>query len=274
MNLFRNKIKKMDFSNRIIYKVENVTKRFESEKGNIDALSNVSFEVKEGETVVVIGPSGCGKTTLLRIFAHLIEPTKGKVIFRDIINSNSGNSEFGFVFQESTLMPWRTVIENIILPLEILGKDKSEMQEKARKLLNLLRLDSFEEYYPNELSGGMSQRVAIARALISDPAVLLMDEPFNALDEILRQKLDFELVNLKKKTNKTIIFVTHSISEAVILADKIIVLGLNPNTVIGSKKINLSERTPRLLINPLFFENVVETRKILEAGLKEYANIK
>jgi len=257
----------MHSSNKIIYKVKNLTKTFESEKGSIDALSNISFEVKEGETVAIVGPSGCGKTTLLRIFAHLIKPTKGKVIFQDIVSPNSGDSEFGFVFQEPTLMPWRTVIENIILPLEIAGKDKNEIKEKARKLLNLLGLNSFGEYYPDELSGGMSQRVAIARALISDPAVLLMDEPFGALDEIMRQRLDFELLSLKRKTNKTIIFVTHSILEAVILADKIIVLGLNPNTVIGSKTVNLPERTPKLLTDPLFFENVAVTRKILETGL-------
>jgi len=254
-------------SNKIIYKVENLTKTFKSKKGSIDALSNVSFEAEEGETVVIVGPSGCGKTTLLRIFAHLIEPTKGKVIFQDRISPNSVNSEFGFVFQEPTLMPWRTVIENIILPLEVIGRDKNEIQERAEKLLNLLGLNNFRKYYPDELSGGMGQRVAIARALISDPAVLLMDEPFSALDEIMRQKLDFELLNLKRKTNKTIIFVTHSISEAVILADKIIILGLNPNTVIGSRVVNLPDRTPRLLTNSLFFENVVETRKILEKEL-------
>jgi len=257
----------MHSSNKIIYKVENLTKTFKSKKGSIDALSNVSFEVEEGETVVIVGPSGCGKTTLLRIFAHLIEPTKGKVIFQDRISPNSVNSEFGFVFQEPTLMPWRTVIENIVLPLEIIGRNRNEIQERAEKLLNLLGLSNFRKYYPDELSGGMSQRVAIARALISDPAVLLMDEPFSALDEIMRQKLDFELLNLKRKTNKTIIFVTHSISEAVILADKIIILGLNPNTVIGSRVVNLPDRTPRLLTDSLFFENVVETRKILEKGL-------
>ena len=257
----------MHSSNKIIYKVENLTKTFRSKKGSIDALSNVSFEAEEGETVVIVGPSGCGKTTLLRIFAHLIEPTKGKVIFQDRISTNSVNSEFGFVFQEPTLMPWRTVIENIVLPLEIIGRDKNEIQERAEKLLNLIGLSNFRKYYPDELSGGMSQRVAIARALISDPAVLLMDEPFSALDEIMRQKLDFELLNLKRKTNKTIIFVTHSISEAVILADKIIILGLNPNTVIGSRVVNLPERTPRLLTDSLFFENVVETRKIFEKGL-------
>lgn len=252
---------------KIIYKVENVTKTFESEEGKRDALFNISFEVKKGETVVIVGPSGCGKTTLLRIFARLIKPTSGEITSRDKISSHFTNSEFGFVFQEPTLMPWRTVIDNIILPLEIKGGDRDETHEKGMHLLKLLNLERFEKYYPAELSGGMSQRVAIARALISNPAVLLMDEPFSSLDEIMRQRLDFELLNIRRKTNKTIVFVTHSILEAVILADKIIVLGLNPNTVVGSKIINLPERTPKLLTNPLFFKNVAETRKILEKGL-------
>lgn len=258
----------MSSSEKIIYKVENLTKTFESEKGRIDALLDVSFEVREGEIVVIVGPSGCGKSTLLRIFARLIEPTKGKIILQDRIDSSSKNSEFGFVFQDPTLMPWRTVIENIILPLEIKGQDENEMYEKAKRLLRFLNLEGFEEYYPAELSGGMSQRVAIARALINDPPVLLMDEPFSALDEIMRQRLDFEILAIKRRTNKTIIFVTHNISEAVTLADKVIVLGLNPNIVIGSKMIILpEERTPELLTETVFFENVIEVRKILEKGL-------
>ncbi len=258
----------MSSAGKIIYKVENLTKTFESKKGKVDALSDVSFEVKEGETVVIVGPSGCGKSTLLRIFAHLIKPTEGKIIFQKVSNPGSENSEFGFVFQEPTLMPWRTVIDNIILPLEIKGEDRNETYEKAKKLLKILNLERFEKYHPSELSGGMSQRVAIARALIKDSPVLLMDEPFSALDEIMRQKMDFELLNIERKANKTIIFVTHSILEAVILADKIIVFGLNPNTVIGSRTINLpKERTPKLLTQSLFFENVSEIRKILEKGL-------
>lgn len=255
-------------SKKIIYKVENLTKTFESERGKIDGLFKVSFDVKEGEIVVLVGPSGCGKSTLLRIFAHLTEATKGKIIFQGKIRSHPKNFQFGYVFQHSTLMPWRTVINNIVLPLEIKGEDKSTMYKKATKLLKLLNLERFKKHYPIDLSGGMRQRVAIARALISDPPVLLMDEPFSALDEIMRQKLDFELLNIKKKTNKTIIFVTHNILEAVILADKIIILGLNPNTVVGKKIIHLPERTPKLLTDPVFFKNVAETRKILEKGLE------
>lgn len=260
----------MHSSGEIIYKVENLTKTFESEREKIDALSNVSFDVNKGETVVIVGPSGCGKSTLLRIFARLIKPTKGNI-------TTPKNPEFGYVFQNSTLMPWKTVIDNIALPLDIKGEDKNEMYKKARVLLKLLNLDKFEKFYPLDLSGGMGQRVAIARALISNPAVLLMDEPFGALDEIMRQKLDFELLSLKKQIKSTIIFVTHSILEAVILADKIVVLGINPNTVLGKKIINLPRRTPKLLTDPVFFKKVAETREILEKGSifnNQYANKK
>jgi len=236
----------------IIYKIEKITKTF----NRLNALLDVSFDIREGETIVIVGPSGCGKSTLLRILAHLIEPTKGKIMSR--VQEN----RFGFVFQDPTLMPWRTVINNIVLPLEMEKQD--QMYQRARKLIQLLSLDGFEEYYPVELSGGMKQRVAIARALIDDPPVLFMDEPFGALDEIIRQKLNFELLNLKKKTNKTIVFVTHSIFESVILADRVIVMRLNPNTIIGQIKIDLPERTPELLSNPLFFKNVGKVREIIE----------
>lgn len=256
----------MASSKKILYSVKNITKTFVSESGKIDGLSNISFNVKEGEIVVLVGPSGCGKSTILRILAHLIKPTRGKISFSGHAY-NPKRSRFGYVFQHSTLMPWRTVVENIILPLEMRGEDKQTMYNAAERLLFILNLKKFEKHYPIDLSGGMRQRVAIARALISDPPVLLMDEPFSALDEIMRQKLDFELLRIKKRTNKTIIFVTHSILEAVTLADKIIIFGINPNTIVGQKIVNFSERTPKLLSDPLFFKNVAETRLILEEGL-------
>jgi NitT/TauT family transport system ATP-binding protein len=244
----------------LIYKIENVTKTFTSDTKKVTALSNVSFDIKEGELVVVVGPSGCGKTTLLKILADLLKPTKGRVTFSNSENSN----KIGFVFQESSLMPWRTVIDNVILPLEIKGnEEKSEMYKEAKKLIRLLSLDRFEKYYPSELSGGMGQRTAIARALVPDPEVLLMDEPFGALDELLRQRLNFELLDLKRKTNKTIVFVTHNIVEAVILADKIVVMGLNPNRVKGSLSINLPKRTPEMLTSPIFLRYVERVRRLI-----------
>lgn len=232
-------------SNKTIYKVENITKTFEGDS-KVNALLNVSFDITEGELIVVVGPSGCGKSTLLRILAHLIKPTSGKISH---FGKNSQNIN-GFVFQDHNLIPWRTVMDNILLPLEIKGK-KAEGYVKAKRLLKLLNLAGFENYYPAELSGGMSQRVAIARALISNPPILLMDEPFSALDELMRQKLNFELLNLKRKTNKTIVFVTHNVLEAVILADRVIIMGVNPNRVVGTVEIDLPERTPKLLTNPL-----------------------
>lgn len=268
-------------NNKILYKVEAVTKTFESDREKIDAVLNVSFKVKKGELVVIVGPSGCGKTTLLRLLAYLIEPTKGKITFKDKVDSKSGKNRIGFVFQDPTLMPWRTVIDNIVLPLEIAGKERKEMHEEAVKLMKLLNLMGFERYYPAELSGGMSQRVAIARALMQNPLVLLMDEPFSALDEMIRQKLNFELLDLKRKANKTIVFVTHSILEAVILADRIIIMGLYPNTIIGSVTISLPKRTPQLLSKPIFFQNVEKVRKIIEENnqyegkkLKRPTNVK
>lgn len=270
MNLFRNnhlstRRQLNVVCKKIIYKIKDITKIYQTDSGKIKALSDISFNVREGELVVIVGPSGCGKTTLLRLLAHLSNPTKGSVIFKGNNNSRPQNSSFGFVFQEPALMPWRTVIDNIILPLEIKGKETKEVRyQKAIRLLKLLNLKGFEKYYPSQLSGGMSQRVAIARALITDPLVLLMDEPFSALDEIMRQKLNFELLSLKKQTGKTIIFVTHNITEAVILADKIIIMGLHPNTVIGILDIIFFKRTPELLANSLFYKTITDVRKIIE----------
>lgn len=251
----------MQSQSKYIYTVENLSKKFQSDSIATVALTNVSFRVKEGEFVVIVGPSGCGKSTLLKLLANLLKPTSGKIIFKD--------SGFGFVFQEPALMPWRTVIDNIILPLEIRGKEiKRKMYQKAATLLKILNLSRFAKYYPAELSGGISQRTAIARALITDPLVLLMDEPFSALDEILRLRLNFELLQLKRKTKKTIVFVTHNILEAVILADKIIIMGLNPNTVMDKIPIKFEERTPKLLTNPRFFKTVEKIRKIIDKAEK------
>lgn len=214
------------------------TKHIKHSYNSLDILDNISFQIEKEEFVIIIGPSGCGKTTLLKIIGGLISPSSGNIT----IKSNSldmaiKKHTFGFVFQNSVLLPWRTVLENIELPLEIIGGQIPF--EKSKKLLELLELKEFGAYYPKALSGGMKQRVAIARALIFNPDILLMDEPFGALDELIRERLNLELLKIWEKTHKTIIFITHSLSEAVFLSNKIIVLSKRPAKIIDIKNINL-----------------------------------
>lgn len=206
--------------------IQGLNKRY----GDLAALKNVSFDVKDGEFVCVIGPSGCGKTTLLRIVAGLTPPTSGCVIV-DGEEIRGPSRDRGFVFQEYTLLPWRTARENIELGLELQGIAKEECFKLAQKYIDLVRLKGFEDAYPKELSGGMQQRVAIARALITDPEIILMDEPFGALDAQTRNLMQEELLRIWQTSNKTILFVTHNVDEAVFLADRIIVLTARPGKV-------------------------------------------
>jgi NitT/TauT family transport system ATP-binding protein len=199
----------------------------------VTALANVSLTIHKGDFVSFIGPSGCGKTTLMRVVADLEHPTSGTTVV------NGGTPEqarldraYGYVFQAPTLYPWRSVARNVMLPLEIMGLPKADQREQARAALELVGLTGFERKYPWQLSGGMQQRVSIARALSFDPDLLLMDEPFGALDEITRDRLNDELLSLWKKTNKTVIFVTHSISEAVYLSTKIVIMSARPGRII------------------------------------------
>lgn len=205
---------------------------------SLDVLNNVTFEVKEGEFVSVIGPSGCGKTTLLKILGGLLPPSHGNITIKESsLDVAIKRRDFGFVFQNPVLLPWRTVLENIELPLEIIG-DKTPYAE-SEKLLELLGLKDFGKYYPKALSGGMKQRVAIARALVFNPDILLMDEPFGALDELTRERLNLELLKIWGRTHKTIIFITHSISEAVFLSNRVIVLSERPAKIDDIREIDL-----------------------------------
>ncbi|RLE79144.1 MAG: ABC transporter ATP-binding protein [Thermoprotei archaeon] len=249
-----------------LIRIRGIGKVFESGENHVRALQDVSFDVKEREFVSIIGPSGCGKTTLLRIIGGLIEPSEGEIIFRDGSVEDLHRS-CGFVFQDPVLLPWRTVIDNVVLPLEVREGGKcGEYYEKAEELLELVGLKGFEKYFPHELSGGMRQRVAIARALMQDPKILLMDEPFGALDEITRGRMNFELLRIWKETGKTIIFVTHSIPEAVLLSNKIVVLSERPGTVKGIIDVTLpSERSPALIGTKEFNECVNRVRKVLGA---------
>jgi len=214
--------------------VQNIKHSFNS----LNVLNDISLRIKEGEFVSVIGPSGCGKTTLLKILGGLLPPSHGNITIKDSsLDIAIKRRDFGFVFQNPVLLPWRTVLQNIELPLEIIG-DQTPFAE-SEKLLELLGLKGFGKYYPKALSGGMKQRVAITRALVFNPDILLMDEPFGALDELTRERLNLELLKIWEQTHKTIIFITHSISEAVFLSNRVIVLSERPAKIDEIKEIDL-----------------------------------
>ncbi len=205
---------------------------------SLHVLDDINIQIKEGEFVSIVGPSGCGKTTLLKILGGLLSPTRGEVDVKgNSVDAALKRRDFGFVFQNPVLLPWRNVLQNIKLPLEIIGERTPCVELK--KVLELVGLEDFGSYYPAALSGGMKQRVALARALVFNPDILLMDEPFGALDELIRERLNFELLRIWQKTSKTIVFVTHSIPEAVFLSNRVVILLDRPAKIIGVKDIDL-----------------------------------
>lgn len=205
---------------------------FETNDGPVHALSNINLAIQRGEFVSFIGPSGCGKTTLMRVVADLEQPTSGSVSVNGMTPANARlDRSYGYVFQAAALFPWRTIEDNISLPLEIMGYSKAERQARIEKNLALVNLTGFGKKFPWQLSGGMQQRASIARALSFDPDMLLMDEPFGALDEIVRDHLNEQLLKLWAATRKTVIFVTHSIPEAVFLSTKIVVMSPRPGRI-------------------------------------------
>jgi NitT/TauT family transport system ATP-binding protein len=226
-------------------KVEHVSRRFESlKKSMITALDDVSMEVSDGEFVSLVGPSGCGKTTLLRIIGGLLRPTSGKTYIGGSVLTGPA-TDVGFVFQHPTLFPWRTVIGNVLLPFDIKAGRTDEKRQRAVELLKLTGLEGFEDKYPFELSGGMQQRVSIARALVHDPQILLMDEPFGPLDALTREQMGFELLKIWERLRITAVFVTHDISEAVFLSDKVVVMSARPGRMVNTVKIEISRpRSP------------------------------
>jgi NitT/TauT family transport system ATP-binding protein len=236
-------------------------------KGGVTALQGIDLDVARGEFVSLIGPSGCGKSTLLRIVGDIVEPTGGDVT----VNGKSArrarlDRDYGIVFQAPVLYDWRTVAKNIALPLEMLGWDRARRGERVREMLELVELTGFERYHPWQLSGGMQQRVSIARALSFSPALLLMDEPFGALDEMTRERLNMELLQIWAGTGSTVIFVTHSISEAVFLSTRVVVMSPRPGRVAGVVPVDLRQpRTAATREEPRFFELVTEVRELLHA---------
>lgn len=212
---------------------DNLSLTFVTADGPVYALSKVSLNVEEGDFVSFIGPSGCGKTTLLRIIADLEKPSSGRIAVNGLSPEQARiNRQYGYIFQAPALYPWRTVERNIRLPLEIMGYSRHEQLERAGRNIELVNLKGFEKKYPWQLSGGMQQRASIARALSFDPKLLLMDEPFGALDEIVRDSLNLQLLKLWHETKKTILFVTHSIPEAVFLSTRIMVMSPRPGRII------------------------------------------
>jgi NitT/TauT family transport system ATP-binding protein len=218
-----------------------VSVRFLSERRTVTALEDVSFSVEPGGFTSLLGPSGCGKSTLLRVVADLIAPSEGQMTVLGLSPEEARKARaLGFVFQDAALLPWRTALQNVELPLEVGGRrDMPKGAATPRELLALVGLAGWENSYPHELSGGMRQRVAIARALLGGPRLLLMDEPFGALDEITRDRLNEELRRIWTETGATILFVTHSVYEAVFLADQVLVLSANPGRVAALETIDL-----------------------------------
>lgn len=221
--------------------VKNVSMVFLDSKGNpVQALKNVSIDIQKGEFISLLGPSGCGKSTLLRIVSDLLTPTSGEVtVCGKTPRETRLEQKFGIVFQNPVLLDWRTVRKNIRLPLEMMKVPKEEQASRIEQVLELVGLKEFGNSYPGQLSGGMQQRVGVARALAIQPDILLMDEPFSALDEFTREKLNDDVLSIWRKTNKTVLFVTHNISESVYMSDRICVLSPHPGRLSAIVDVNL-----------------------------------
>jgi NitT/TauT family transport system ATP-binding protein len=217
---------------------EGIRHVYRGRQGELLALNGVDLDVGLGEFVAIVGPSGCGKSTLLRILGGLLAPSEGQVLLggRPL---ESPQRQVGYVFQQVNLMPWRTVQRNVTLPLEVAGVPHAPAEERAQELLELVGLEGFEQVYPRELSGGMAQRVAIARALVADPEVLLLDEPFGALDALSREQMNLELLRIWQARRVTAVMVTHSLQEAVLMADRVLVMTPRPGTIRAEVPVDL-----------------------------------
>lgn len=230
--------------------IREVSAQFTSHLGQLDALEDVTLEVKRGEFVCLLGPSGCGKSTLLRIIAGLLPPTSGEVVLNGKTRVDP-NRTVGLVFQQPSLLPWRTLRDNVALPLSLAGLSAAEVQRRTDEHLALVGLLGFAEEYPANLSGGMAQRAALARALAQDPEVLLLDEPFGALDALTREQLTGELLRIWEHAHRTVLMVTHNVEEAALLSDRVVVLSARPGRVVDIVPVTLPRpRDPRMLNAP------------------------
>jgi len=248
------------------FRFDHLHKTFRSKDGGeVTALHDVGFAVRRGEFVTVVGPSGCGKSTLLRILAGLDHATHGHVELggREHVGPSR---DIGVVFQAPVLLPWRNILDNVLVPAQIQGRDRAAARERAMHYLQLVGLAGFETKYPSELSGGMQQRVGIARALVNDPMLLLMDEPFGALDAMTRETMNLELLKLRERTGATIMLVTHSIPEAVFLGDRVVVMSPRPGRVTQVIDVDLPARTLDVINTERFGAYVSGIRRNLNAA--------
>jgi NitT/TauT family transport system ATP-binding protein len=250
-----------------IIAIDRVSKLFDVGGGTTHALDDVSLTVEPAEFISIIGPSGCGKSTLLRIVGDLVEPSSGGVQVKGKSPHQARlDRDYGIVFQTPVLYEWRTVLRNVELPLEVMGRPRAEWEGRAETMLQLVGLSGFRRHYPWQLSGGMQQRVAIARALVFNPSILLMDEPFGALDELTRERLNLELLSIWSQTSATVLFITHSISEAVFLSSRVVVMSPRPGRIERTVTIDLPRpRTAQMRAASRFFELVTQVRE----GLRE-----
>jgi NitT/TauT family transport system ATP-binding protein len=223
-------------------RVDHVTRRYRTNSGVVEAIRDIDLCIEEGEFVSLLGPSGCGKSTLLRIIAGLDKPSDGTIYLNGVVSTRP-SAVNGIVYQQPTLLPWRTALRNVLLPRQvrrhISAAARQEARDRAAALLELVGLDGFANAYPHQLSGGMQQRVALARALMDEPRLLLMDEPFGALDAITREKMNLELLRIWTTTRNTVLFVTHSVDEAVLLSDRVVVMSKGPGAIISDVRIGL-----------------------------------
>ena len=253
-------------TNQPVVQLTDVNKVFGRSGSNaVRALQDINLQIGANEFVSLIGPSGCGKSTLLRLVGDLIAPSSGAVQ----VNGKPAHEarlkrEYGMVFQQATLMDWRTIRQNVEMPLEIMGWDAEKRHSRARQMLELVQLGEFERHYPWQLSGGMQQRVAIARALSFEPGLLLMDEPFGALDEMTRERMQMEVLRIWNQTHTTVIFVTHSIPEAVFLSTRVVVMSARPGRISALVNVDLPQpRSFETREDPRFFEKITEVREAL-----------
>lgn len=253
-------------SNQIL--IKDLYKTFPKGTNEVTVLDNINLQIKKGEFISLLGPSGCGKSTILKLIGGLLTPTSGDLYIGDAV-INGPNKQIGFMFQKAVLLPWRTVEENMLLPIEIAKGDMEAAKSRVDELLELVDLQGYKNYYTKELSGGMQQRVSLARTLINDPDILLLDEPFGALDEFTRESLNFSLMDIAEKSGKTVILVTHNINEAVLMSDRIIVLGANPGRVLEDLSIDIPKpRTDQVMASNKYAEYVLHIRQLLGVDRK------